>query len=235
MLGLLALTGYMAIAAHVKPLAPFGANGAVPALINAQFPSWFAGFAFAAISIGALVPASVMSIAAANLFTRNIFKEYINPNASERAESSVAKWASLVLKFGAVLFIIYIPTTQVINFQLLGGIWILQTLPAVFLGLYTHWFNRWALMIGWAAGEVLGTIFFYQANLKSVYAITLGSFSFPGMYIAFSMIVLNLVLAIILTPIFNVIGLRRGRDTTAPADYDVEEALPVEVGKEALG
>ena len=91
------------------------------------------------------------------------------------------------------------------------------------------------LLIGWAAGEVLGTIFFYQANLKSVYAITIGSFSFPGMYIAFSMIVLNLVLAIILTPIFNVIGLRRGRDITAPADYDVEEALPVEVGKEALG
>ncbi len=235
MLGLLALTGYMAIAAHIKPLAPFGANGAVPALINAEFPSLFAGFAFAAISIGALVPASVMSIAAANLFTRNIFKEYINPNASERAESSVAKWASLVLKFGAVLFIIYIPTTQVINFQLLGGIWILQTLPAVFLGLYTHWFNRWALLIGWAAGEALGTIFFYQANLKSVYAISIGSFSFPGMYIAFSMIVLNLVLAIILTPIFNVIGLRRGRDITAPADYDVEEVLPVEGGKEALG
>ncbi len=235
MLGLLALTGYMAIAAHIKPLAPFGANGAVLALINAEFPSWFAGFAFAAISIGALVPASVMSIAAANLFTRNIFKEYISRNASDRAESTVAKWASLVIKFGAVLFIIYIPTAQVINFQLLGGIWILQTLPAVFLGLYTNWFNRWALLIGWAAGEVLGTIYFYQANLKSVSAISIGGFSLPAMYIAFSMIVLNLVLAIILTPIFNAIGLRRGGDATAAADYDVEEALPVEVGKEALG
>src|SRR5229473_4304212 len=238
MLGLLALTGYMAIAAHIKPigsLAPFGANAAVPALINAQFPSWFAGFAFAAISIGALVPAAVMSIAAANLFTRNIFKEYINPNASERAETSVARWASLVLKFGAVLFIIYIPTTQVINFQLLGGIWILQTLPAVFLGLYTHWFNRWALLIGWFVAEVLGTTFFVQAGLKSLYTISIGSFSFPAMYIAFSMIVLNLVLAIILTPLFNVIGLRRGRDVTSPADYDVEEPLPVEAGREALG
>jgi SSS family solute:Na+ symporter len=239
MLGLLALTGSMAIAAHVNvttgPLAKFAANGAVPALINQEFPSWFAGFAFAAIAIGALVPAAVMSIAAANLFTRNIFKEYINPNASERAETEVAKWTSLILKFGAVLFIVYIPTAQVINFQLLGGIWILQTLPAVFLGLYTHWFNRWALLIGWAAGEALGTIFFYQAGLKSVYTITLGSFSFPLMYIAFSMIVLNLVLAIVLTPIFNVIGLRRGSDATSPADYDTEERLPVEVGKEALG
>ena len=160
MLGLLALTGYMAIAANVKPLAPFGVNGAVPALINQQFPSWFAGFAFAAIAIGALVPAAVMSIAAANLFTRNIYKEYLRRDASDREESTVAKWASFVLKFGAVLFIVYIPTAQVINFQLLGGIWILQTLPAVFLGLYTHWFNRWALLIGWLVSEVLGTIFF---------------------------------------------------------------------------
>lgn len=239
MLALLALTGYMAIAAHIKPaatpLAAFGANGAVPALILDQFPSWFAGFAFAAISIGALVPASVMSIAAANLFTRNIFKEYISPNASARAESEVAKWASLVLKFGAVLFIVYIPTAQVINFQLLGGIWILQTLPAVFLGLYTHWFNRWALLIGWAISEVLGTIFFYEAGLKSVFVISIGGFSFPGMYIAFSMIILNLVLAIILTPIFNAIGLRSGQDKTAPADYDAEEASPAESLKEALG
>ena len=238
MLGLLALTGYMAIAAHVKPtgsLATFGANGAVPALINAQFPDWFAGFAFAAISIGALVPAAVMSIAAANLFTRNIYKEYLAPNATERQESTVAKWASLILKFGAVLFIVYIPTQQVINFQLLGGIWILQTLPAVFLGLYTNWFNRWALLIGWLVAEVIGTTLFFVAGLKTLYAISIFGVSLPAMYIAFSMIILNLVLAIILTPIFNVIGLRRGQDATAPSDYNDEEVLPVEVGREALG
>ncbi len=235
MLGLLALTGYMAIAAGIKPPVKLGANYAIPMLINAQFPSWFAGFAFAAISIGALVPAAVMSIAAANLFTRNIFKEYIAPNASEQAESRAAKWASIVLKFGAVLFIVYIPTSQVINFQLLGGIWILQTLPAVFLGLYTNWFNRWALLIGWLAAEVLGTILFSVAGLKSVYAISIFGLSFPLMYIAFSMIILNLILSIVLTPIFNILGLKRGHDATVPADYDTEEVLPVEVGREALG
>jgi SSS family solute:Na+ symporter len=238
MLGLLALTGYMAIAANVKPtgsLAPFGANGAVPALINAQFPSWFAGFAFAAISIGALVPAAVMSIAAANLFTRNIYKDYLARNATERQESTVAKWTSIILKFGAVLFIVYIPTQQVINFQLLGGIWILQTLPAVFLGLYTNWFNRWALLIGWLVAEVIGTTLFFVAGLKTLYAISLFGISLPTMYIAFSMVVLNLILAIILTPIFNVTGMRRGKDLTLPADYEEEETLPVEAGKEALG
>src|SRR5258708_33970125 len=114
--------------------------------------------------------------------------------------------------FGAVLFNVFISTQQVINFHLLGGIWILQTLPAVFLGLYTHWFNRWALLIGWLVAEVLGTTFFVQAGLKSLYTISIGSFSFPAMYIAFSMIVLNLALAIILTPISNGVGLRRGPD-----------------------
>ena len=63
--------GYMAYAAGVKPATN---NDVVPALFKALFPSWFAGFAFAAIGIGALVPAAVMSIGAANLFTRNFWK-----------------------------------------------------------------------------------------------------------------------------------------------------------------
>jgi solute:Na+ symporter, SSS family len=236
MLGLLALLGYMAIAAKVNPLATFGANGSIPALILVEFPNWFAGFAFAAISIGALVPAAVMSIAAANLFTRNVWKEYIHREASEREETQVAKLASLLLKFGAVLFIVYIPTQQVINFQLLGGIWILQTLPAVFLGLFTNWFNRWALLIGWLVAEVLGTMMFIAASLKAVYTLQIGSLSIIA-YAAAIALVINLVLAIVLTPIFEAIGARRGQDATSPQDY--EETLapvePVEGGKEALG
>ncbi len=239
MLGLLALLGYMAIAAKVTPLKGFGNNGSIPALINALFPSWFAGFAFAAISIGALVPAAVMSIAAANLFTRNIYKEYINRSATDRQESQVAKLTSLIVKFGALLFIVYIPTQYVLNFQLLGGIWILQTLPSVFLGLYTRWFNRWALLVGWAVAMISGTWMFIATGLTA----TVASFSIgglvlsPPMYQAVSALIVNLVLSVILTPIFEAIGARRGQDITSPADYDDETvgAEPVEAGKEALG
>jgi SSS family solute:Na+ symporter len=236
MLGLLALVGYMAIAAKVTPLSPFGNNGATPALINQVFPSWFAGFAFAAISIGALVPAAVMSIAAANLFTRNIYKEYLRPDASYREESQAAKLASLVLKFGALIFILVIPTQLVIYFQLLGGIWILQTLPAVFLGLYTNWFNRWALLIGWAVAEILGTWMFIVAGLSPVYNLQLGFISTTA-YAAVIALVVNLVLAIVLTPVFEAIGARRGVDATRPEDYEEELAPvePVEAGKEVLG
>ena len=45
-----------------------------------------------------------------------------------------------------------------INLQLLGGVWILQTFPAMVFGLYTRWFHRWALLVGWAVGMVYGTV-----------------------------------------------------------------------------
>src|SRR6202012_2586322 len=83
LLGLLALLGYMGHAAHLRL---DSANDVVPALFQMLFPSWFAGFAFAAIAIVALVPAAVMSIGAANLSTRNFWKVYVNPGVSHEGE-----------------------------------------------------------------------------------------------------------------------------------------------------
>src|ERR1700738_3478113 len=98
-LGLIGLLGYMAIAAGIKLDKP---TGVVPALFIKIFPPWFIGFSFAAIAIGALVPAAIMSIGAANLFTRNIWKSYIDPGISHAGEAAVAKIASLVVKVGAL-------------------------------------------------------------------------------------------------------------------------------------
>src|SRR6266849_4479305 len=239
MLGLLALLGFMALA---LPKPPAAGNGAVPALITQLFPNWLAGFAFAAISIGALVPAAVMSIAAANLFTRNIYKEYFRPNCSEREESQAAKISSFLIKFGALLFIIFVPTQNIISFQLLGGVWIIQTLTPVFLGLYTHWFNRWAMLIGWAVGMISGTLMAFSAIIAGIpgapllqtYTFTIGGVAIP-VYIALAALVLNLVLSIVLTPIFEAIGLKSGKDVTTPADYESAPAEPKESIKEALG
>ncbi len=233
MLGLLALLGYMAIAAHVTLPKAYGSNAAVPALIAQEFPSWFAGFAFAAIAIGALVPAAIMSIAAANLFTRNIYKVYFRPRYSEREESTVAKITSLVVKFGALLFILFVPTPNVINFQLLGGILIIQTLPAVFLGLYTNWLHRWALVIGWAAGMISGIWMFIAANFSSVYVFNIGGQKF-GIYGAVSSLVLNLVLVVVLTPIFRAAGIASGKDVTRPTDYVEATPEKAELLPEAL-
>ena len=230
MLGLLALFGFFAIAAGVKgmpefaagfkePPAGFGNNYAVPALLMHSFPSWFVGIAFSAIAIGALVPAAIMSIAAANLYTRNIHREFINRNPTDRQEAQMAKWVSLIVKAGALAFILFVPTQYAIQLQLLGGIWIIQTLPAVLLGVYTRWFNPWALLIGWAAGTLVGTWMAVHVGLKPTFPLEVSGYTFPG-YTAFYTLILNLVLAALLTPAFSRSGApQRVPDETVSADY----------------
>src|SRR5690242_13301553 len=233
LLGLIALLGFMALVVGVVGVKPYGAQFAVPGLFNLVFPAWFVGFAFAAIAIGALVPASVMSIAAANLFTRNIYKEYFRRSASDREEASVAKLVSLVVKAGALLFVIFLPLQQSINFQLLGGVWILQTFPAIVFGLYTRWFHRWALLIGWFVGMALGTYMAYLQNspatphfASSTYSLHLLGQVIPG-YAAFYAFIANIVVTIVLSLIFNLVGLAKGADATAAADYEAANVVAV--------
>jgi solute:Na+ symporter, SSS family len=226
MLGLLALIGFFAIAAGVSAMPEyatgfkqFGNNFAVPALILHSFPDWFVGIAFAAIGIGALVPAAIMSIAAANLYTRNIHREFINTSPTPQHEAQMAKWVSLIVKIGALAFILFVPTKYAIDLQLLGGIWIIQTLPAVMLGAYTRWFNPWALLLGWAVGTALGTAMAIATGLTPTYPLSFAGFAFPG-YTALYTVILNLVLATAVTPVFDALGARhRAADETIEADY----------------
>ena len=133
-LGLVALLGVMAIAAHVDVKS---AQDAVPQLVLKSFPDWFAGFCLAAIALGALVPAAVMSIGAANTFTRNIWKPFVNPQMDSREEAVLAKLMSLIVKVGALIVIFTIQTNYAIDLQLLGGVWMIQIFPALIFGLYT--------------------------------------------------------------------------------------------------
>src|SRR5437879_2685716 len=230
-LGLLALLGFMAIAAGVDKLPEYAAgfkqfknNFAVPALLLQMFPSWFVGIAFAAIGIGALVPAAIMSIAAANLFTRNIYKEFLRPNCSHVEESQMAKWMSLIVKAGALLVIIFVPLKYAIDMQLLGGILIIQTLPAVIFGLYTRWFNSWALLIGWAVGTAIGSIVFVQADFKTTWQLVLAGYGLPG-YTALYTLILNTAVAMLLTLLFKALKFGVDRDETVASDYQPASAL----------
>lgn len=231
LLGLIALLGYMAIAAGVGTMPSFasyfhryGPNFAVPALFLATFPSWFVGIAFAAIAIGALVPASIMSIATANLFTRNIYREYFKPECSKAEETEVAKLASLVVKFGALAFILFLPQKYAIQLQLLGGVWISQTLPAVVLGLYTRRLHRHALLIGWITGIVIGTAMVASLGFaSSVYPLHLLGVAIPC-YAALASLVINLVITVVLTWLFNLVHTAEGQDETTDLDY--KEATP---------
>ncbi|MEV4114373.1 monocarboxylate uptake permease MctP [Nonomuraea sp. NPDC049695] len=240
-LGLIALLGFMAIAAGTKPVinAATGKgdnNTIVPMLFDQMFPSWFAGVAYAAIGIGALVPAAIMSIAAANLFTRNIYREYINKNASDAQEANVSKIVSLVVKVGAVLCILLLDPQFSIDLQLIGGVIILQTLPSVALGLYTRWFHKGGLIAGWAAGLVAGLWMLYlipnPATGKAHFggsAFGLANLGFDTkmtIYAGFLAVIVNLVVAALGTLLFRAAKVADGEDATARGDYFADEGDP---------
>ena len=220
LLGLIALLGYMALAAGIKPDPVYGAQSAVPALFNAMFPPWFTGVAFSAIAIGALVPAAIMAIATANLFTRNIYREYFKPNATPHQEARMAKLASLVVKVGALAFIVFLPDArqQAINFQLLGGVWILQTFPTIVFGLYTRWFHRWALLAGWAVGMLSGTAMAASQHFTAIFPLSIAGFHLSA-YSAFYAFLANVAVTVVLSVILNATGVARGADSTRASDY----------------
>jgi SSS family solute:Na+ symporter len=191
LLGLIALLGYMAYAAKLDI---HSNNDVVPALFNALFPPWFAGFAFAAIAIGALVPAAVMSIGAANLFTRNFWKAYVRPDVTPAGEAKVAKIVSLVVKVGALVFILFLPTQFALDLQLLGGLWILQTFPAVVFGLFFGWFRAPALLAGWAAGLVGGSVIVFLDGVKPVHTLSIGDGHYT-VYTGLLALLLNIAVA----------------------------------------
>jgi len=220
MLGLVALLGYMALAAHIDVQ---DGSMAVPALINASFPPWFAGFCFAAIALGALVPAAIMSIGAANLFTRNIWRPYVNDQLSNAQESRIAKNISLLVKFGALLAVLYLPTKFAIDLQLLGGIWMLQIFPAVICGLYTRWLRASALLLGWLAGMGLGSALAYAQGLKPVYTFVFGDAHY-GIYIGLLALAVNFVVSILATPIAAKLKRESQPDRTQALDY--QDAIP---------
>jgi SSS family solute:Na+ symporter len=223
MLGLLALLGFVAIGAGVQVT-----NGqlAIPQLFENMFPSWFAGVAFAAIGIGALVPAAIMSIAAANLFTRNIYKDFIRPRATAAEETRVAKIVSLLVKVGALIFVLTLDKTVAINFQLLGGIWILQICPALVGGLFTRWFHRWALLAGWAVGMVYGTLTAYGVASPTQKHFGGSAARIPGIgeigYLGLTAFVLNVLVTVVLTLVLKAVRAPAGTDETEPGDYTAD-------------
>jgi SSS family solute:Na+ symporter len=246
LLALIALFGYMAIADPVTSASIKKAGGnaqlAVPYLFQHMFPSWFTGIAFAGIIIGALVPAAIMSIAAANLFTRNIFKEFFKPDATPRLQTQVSQWASLVVKLGALLFAIELPHTFSINLQLLGGVWILQLAPMIIGGLFTRWFHRWALLTGWFAGMIYGTIAAYNVSTPTTshWAGSSDIVFGHSIYIGLTAVIINLVIVVILTPILKAARAPEGPDETLPQQYtaDPDEspaATPAGVGARLEG
>jgi len=209
-LGLVALLGLMGRAAGLDLKNP---QDVVPQLFLKMFPDWFVGFSFAAIAIGALVPAAIMSIGAANTFTRNVWRPFVNAKMTDKQESNMAKIVSLIVKLGALAFIFFIPTKFAIDFQLLGGVVMIQIFPAILFGLYTRRIHGKPLLIGWAIGLLTGIYLAWGPDKWVPTWATPAGFS---VYIGLFSVLVNFIVSIVLSFVMP----NNAPDETKPSDYE---------------
>lgn len=208
-------------------------NGAVtvPALISATMPDWFVGLAFLAIFIGGLVPAAIMAIGVANLLTRNVIGEFTK--LSPTSEAKLAKILSTVFKFVALLFVFIVPPTYAIQLQLLGGIIITQTLPAIFLSMFTNKLEKNSTLIGWGGGIITGVSLVIYINLFVNHFGSLKTSLFPTflgpIYINLIALAVNLGISVIGSAIAYLGG---WRPYTTLTNKDFEEIKPPTITKE---
>jgi SSS family solute:Na+ symporter len=174
-----------------------------------------------------------MSIAAANLFTRNIYTEYMNRDATPAQEARVSRLASLVVKAGAVVVILLLDPQFSIDLQLIGGVIILQTLPAVAIGLYTRALHAWGADRGLGVGLVAGLYMLYRhaerrhgqgaLRRRAVRAVALRARHQGDRLHGVDRARVNLLVTFVVTLFV------RGRelpDQTEPADYELEAGDP---------
>jgi SSS family solute:Na+ symporter len=233
-LGLMAMLGFFALGGGVRPL-DGDLNTVMPRMFHELFPPWSAGIAFAALGVAALIPAAVMSIAAANAFTRSIYRAYLRPDASPAAEARVSRWTSLGVKFGAVGFVLLLDPTFSVDLQLIGGVIILQTIPAGLIGLMTSWFHRWALVAGLGTGLAVGVAMLYRipqlgptgAVVKAHFGGAIDSVGGVAMYVGLVALAANLIVAAVGTILLRLFRVPVGFDATRPEDYSADADDPM--------
>lgn len=167
----------------------------VPSLILYTMPGWFSGIALLGIFVGGLVPAAIMAMSQASLLTRNIIKE-IKPNMSTSSEIRITKISSTAFKFVALGFVFIVPATYAISLQLLGGILIVQILPAVFFGLYVKSsLRKEPLIAGLLVGIFSGIYMVEYTNNFGALTSSLFHTTFGSLYVAVIALVFNLIIS----------------------------------------
>ena len=127
----------------------------------------------------------------------------------------MAKLISLAIKLGALAFVLLVRAQFAIELQLLGGVWILQVLPAVVGGLFLRFLHGPALLCGWLAGMAAGTAMVASLGLRSsIYPLHLAGHVY-SVYAALPALTLNHFVAGIVSLMLKISGRAPAEDLTA--------------------
>ncbi|MFT7630046.1 MAG: SSS family solute:Na+ symporter, partial [Mariniblastus sp.] len=141
------------------------ADKAYGALVSKVLPEWLLGF-FAAVVVGSILSTfnSVLN-SAATLFSLDVYKQYLNPNASTKTVVRSGQVCSFVVAVFAVVAapnIFYGREAIFGFFQTLNGVYFIPLLAIIMVGMFNRYVDGKSAMISLVTGlalMVVGTFF----------------------------------------------------------------------------
>jgi solute:Na+ symporter, SSS family len=140
---------------------PHLSNGdlALLLMVRKSFPSWFLGVVGGAGALTAMVPAAILTLTAATLFAKNLFRPLFAPQMTDDQVSKLARAMVLVLSLISVYLAIYSSATLV-SLLLLGYAGVTQFFPGVVLGLYWKRVTARGVFAGIISGVTIAACLF---------------------------------------------------------------------------
>jgi SSS family solute:Na+ symporter len=126
-------------------------------MVRQTFPPWFLGVIGGAGALTAMVPASVMILAAAMLFAKNLWRPIFAPGMTDEHVARLAKVMVLVITIAAVVSAISSNTTLV-ALLLLGYSGMTQFFPGIVLGLFSRRVTSTGVFAGLVTGIAIVTL-----------------------------------------------------------------------------
>jgi len=148
---------------------------ALLAMVRKSFPAWFLGVVGGAGALTAMVPAAMLLLVAATLFSKNFIRPIFAPSMTDDQVAKLARVLVVIISALALYFAIHSSPTLV-QLLLLGYAGMTQFLPGVLLGLYWKRVNLTGVFTGMFFG-VLMVAFLVLTKRDPFLGINAGFFS----------------------------------------------------------
>ena len=136
------------------------------AMVRKTFPPWFLGVIGGAGALTAMVPAAILILSSATLFSKNIFRPMFAPKMNDHEVGRLARIMVVAISAISLYFAIHGSTTLV-AMLLLGYAGITQLFPGVVLGLFWKRVTLLAIFTGLGLG--VGLVVFLILTKRDPY------------------------------------------------------------------
>ena len=127
---------------------------ALPTLILDIMPGWLAGLVLSAPLAAIMSTVNSMLLVTSSSVVKDIYLNYINPNASEKKIAKLSYFSTLIIGVGVVLFALTPPDyLQILVIYAIGGLEATFFAPIVF-GLYWKRANTWGAIVSMYSGLI---------------------------------------------------------------------------------